>query len=153
MHLVGELDGGLPIVSHEILVGLIPGPDLEYALDRLEGEDTALCLMNPHEHWQRPYRSSRRHSGDGDGLDGTDHDIDDELQPLVSSPTDPNDLTPYIDAAPVALDICSPMDLVFECFVKLGLRYICVLSEGKFAGMVHKKRFVKYVKEVEKHRR
>jgi chloride channel 3/4/5 len=28
------------------------------------------------------------------------------------------------------------MDLVYECFVKLGLRYICVLKDGKFAGMV-----------------
>ena len=28
------------------------------------------------------------------------------------------------------------MDLVYECFVKLGLRYICVLRDGKYAGMV-----------------
>lgn len=28
------------------------------------------------------------------------------------------------------------MDLVYECFAKLGLRYICVLKEGKFAGVV-----------------
>lgn len=38
--------------------------------------------------------------------------------------------------APVALDIRSPMDLVYECFVKLGLRYICVLSDGRYVGMV-----------------
>lgn len=38
--------------------------------------------------------------------------------------------------APVALDIRSPMDLVYECFVKLGLRYICVLRDGRYAGMV-----------------
>ena len=38
--------------------------------------------------------------------------------------------------APVALDIKSPMDLVYECFVKLGLRYICVLRDGKYVGMV-----------------
>lgn len=34
------------------------------------------------------------------------------------------------------MDIHSPMDLVYECFVKLGLRYICVLRDGKYAGMV-----------------
>jgi hypothetical protein len=28
------------------------------------------------------------------------------------------------------------MDLVYECFVKLGLRYICVLRDGQYAGMV-----------------
>jgi hypothetical protein len=36
----------------------------------------------------------------------------------------------------VALDIRSPMDLVYECFAKLGLRYICVLRDGQYAGMV-----------------
>lgn len=77
----------------------------------------------------------------------------------------------------MALDIRSPMDLVYECFVKLGLRYICVLRDGKYAGMVsfsppfstfcrvdvvalltpwwggggqtHKKTFVKYMRELE----
>lgn len=28
------------------------------------------------------------------------------------------------------------MDLVYECFVKLGLRYVCVTKEGRFAGLV-----------------
>ena len=54
------------------------------------------------------------------------------------------------------------MDLVYECFVKLGLRYICVTKEGRFAGVVsykcmawcelganvcqtHKKTFARYV--------
>lgn len=50
----------------------------------------------------------------------------------------------------MALDIRSPMDLVYECFVKLGLRYICVLRDGKYAGMIHKKHFVKYMRELEK---
>lgn len=36
----------------------------------------------------------------------------------------------------MALDIRSPMDLVYECFAKLGLRYICVLRDGNYAGMV-----------------
>jgi chloride channel 3/4/5 len=28
------------------------------------------------------------------------------------------------------------MDLVYECFAKLGLRYICVVREGQYVGMV-----------------
>ena len=56
--------------------------------------------------------------------------------------------TNYLQA-PVALDIHSPMDLVYQCFVKLGLRYICVLRDGHYAGLVHKKTFVKYIKELE----
>jgi len=41
------------------------------------------------------------------------------------------------------------MDLAYQCFVKLGLRYICVLRDGKYAGMVHKKAFVKYIRDLE----
>ncbi|RCI15897.1 hypothetical protein L249_3005 [Ophiocordyceps polyrhachis-furcata BCC 54312] len=121
LHRSAELDGGLPIVRHEVLVGLIPAPDLEYALDQLENEETSMCLM--------------------DRVPG----IDDED---MCGP-DPTDFARYIDPAPVALDIRSPMDLVYECFVKLGLRYICVLKDGKYAGMTHKKTFVKYMRQLE----
>ncbi|KAL6717025.1 hypothetical protein ACLMJK_004939 [Lecanora helva] len=124
LHNAGEIDGGLPIIRHGVLVGLIPAPDLEFALDKLEDEGHSLCLMATNISW---------------------HDqIEDEDQEA-----DPTDFTPYIDPAPVALDIHSPMDLVFQCFVKLGLRYICVLRDGQYAGLVHKKAFVKYVKELE----
>ncbi|ROW12789.1 hypothetical protein VMCG_00643 [Cytospora schulzeri] len=121
LHAAGELDGGLPILRDEILVGLIPAPDLEYALDQLTDEETDLCLMA-----QVP------------SIDDSDD----------GSP-DPSDFTRYIDPAPVALDIHSPMDLIYECFVKLGLRYICVLQDGKYAGMTHKKTFAKYMRQIE----
>ncbi|KAL8756647.1 MAG: hypothetical protein Q9184_004430 [Pyrenodesmia sp. 2 TL-2023] len=124
LHNVGELDGGLPVLQHGVLVGLIPAPDLEFALDKLEDEEGSLCLMAQNARW---------------------HDAEDEEE----HESDPTDFTPYIDPAPVALDIHSPMDLVFQCFVKLGLRYICVLRNGQYAGMVHKKSFVKYIKELE----
>jgi chloride channel 3/4/5 len=45
LHRAGELDGGLPILRNGILVGLIPAPDLGYALDQLESESSDLCLM------------------------------------------------------------------------------------------------------------
>ncbi|KAI0881918.1 chloride channel [Annulohypoxylon maeteangense] len=121
LHRAGELDGGLPILRDNILVGLIPAPDLEYALDNLNDESSSLCLM------------------------ASIPNIDEE----ESEERDPTDFTPYIDPAPVALDIKSPMDLVYECFAKLGLRYICVLKDGRYAGMTHKKRFVKYMRELE----
>ncbi|PHH79038.1 hypothetical protein CDD80_5752 [Ophiocordyceps camponoti-rufipedis] len=121
LHRSAELDGGLPIVRYGVLVGLIPAPDLEYALDQLEDEDSSMCLMD------------RVPSIDDDDV----------------CEADPTDFARYIDPAPVALDIRSPMDLVYECFVKLGLRYICVLKDGKYAGMTHKKTFVKYMRQLE----
>ena len=124
LQMVGELDGGLPILRSNILVGLIPAPDLEYALDKLEDESDTLCLMASNNSWN-----------------GYDSDAEYE--------EDLTDFTRYIDPSPVSLDVHSPMDLVYQCFVKLGLRYICVLSDGQFAGLIHKKTFVKYVKDLE----
>ncbi|KAF4634212.1 hypothetical protein G7Y89_g3886 [Cudoniella acicularis] len=122
LHRAGEVDGGLPIIRDDILVGLIPAPDLEFALDNLKNEPGTLCLM-----------AKVLTLGDSDDEESTD----------------PSDFTPYIDPAPLALDIHSPMDLVYECFVKLGLRYVCVTREGRFAGLTHKKTFVKYMRELE----
>lgn len=45
LHEAGELDGGLPIIRQDVLVGLIPAPDLEFALDNLPDEENDLCLM------------------------------------------------------------------------------------------------------------
>ena len=134
LHQAGELDGGLPILRHNVLVGLIPAPDLEFALDRVEDEENALCLMASDIRWH-----------------GMDNDPDDADADEAAA--DPTDFTPFIDPAPVALDIHSPMDLVYQCFVKLGLRYMCVLRDGQFAGLVHKKTFVKFIKELEENER
>ncbi|KAL1964987.1 hypothetical protein VTN77DRAFT_6187 [Rasamsonia byssochlamydoides] len=124
--MAGELDSGLPIVRDHILVGLIPAPELEFALDKLEDEDKELCIMSVN-----PSLTDVREGND-------------DRRPL-------RDFSPYIDPAPVALDIHSPIDLVYQCFMKLGLRYICVLRDGKFVGLVHKKLFVKFMKENEEH--
>jgi chloride channel 3/4/5 len=114
LQFVGELDGGLPILKHGVLIGLIPAPDLEFALDKLEDEENTLCLMSPHVDWA----AGREPTADGEDA------------------AENSDFTPFIDPAPVSLDIHSPMDLVYECFVKLGLRYVCVLKDGRYAGLV-----------------
>jgi chloride channel 3/4/5 len=129
----GELDGGLPIIRDGILYGLLPVPDLEWALDRIEDESTAMCLMT-----DRDSQTHRAWSMNFD-QDSAELDVDEDAV----------DLLPYIDMSPIALDIHSPMDLVYQCFVKLGLRYICAISEGRYVGMLHKKAFVRYVKEME----
>jgi chloride channel 3/4/5 len=88
LHMAGEIDGGLPIVRHGTLVGLIPAPDLEFALDKLENEDDTLCLMAANITWS--------------GID------DDEQDPEP----DPTDLTPYIDPvswSSIMYDIADPI--------------------------------------------
>jgi chloride channel 3/4/5 len=133
----GELDGGLPVVRNKCLVGLIPAPDLEFALDRLgDDEGHVMCRMtSPDDPRSRPIWA-------GLASDMEDEDDDDSAM----SDHEEVDLSSFVDPAPVALDVNSPMDLVYQCFVKLGLRYICVLDEGEYRGMVHKKTFVRYCK-------
>jgi chloride channel 3/4/5 len=70
LHRAGEIDGGLPIIRDEILVGLIPAPDLEFALDSLVDEASSLCLMTNVSHF-----------------DASDDEGD----------SDPTDFTTYID--------------------------------------------------------
>lgn len=86
--MAGELDGGLPILRRNILVGLIPAPELEYALDRLENEDEAMCLMcidTSYGDWS---------DGRGEGRREEDS-------------TGPTDFTPYID--PVRFCYITPL--------------------------------------------
>lgn len=136
----GELDGGLPIIREKVLIGLIPVPDLEFALDKIETpEDLTMCLMSSSEHPANPHHHGWAAFGnDSLSVDEEDDDL-----------AEPADMTPFIDPAPLALDIHSPMDLVYQCFVKLGLRYVCVVSDGQYRGMLHKKTFVKYIKTCE----
>jgi chloride channel 3/4/5 len=134
----GELDTGLPLLRDRVLIGILSAPDLEFALDRLLDEDTARCLMTG----PAPADLNKRL---GLGLiDDDDNDGDDD--DVHGSPVD---FTRLVDPAPVALDVHSSMDLVYQCFVKLGLRYMCVLRQGRFEGLVHKKAFVRWVKERE----
>ena len=70
LHRAGEIDGGLPIIRNDILVGLIPAPDLEFGLDNLEDEGSSLCLMTSVQNFD---------------------DSDDE------GASDPTDFTTYVD--------------------------------------------------------
>ncbi|KAK9722806.1 hypothetical protein K7432_002427 [Basidiobolus ranarum] len=60
-----------------------------------------------------------------------------------------NDLTAYMDQAPLTISENSSMELVLELFSKLGVRYVCVVSHGQYVGMIHKKRLLVYLKEYE----
>ncbi|QIW99947.1 hypothetical protein AMS68_005465 [Peltaster fructicola] len=89
----------------------LPAPDLEFALDSIEREGDAKCYVNPHS--DRPDQSQEPWQDDDESA---------ATSPQQAFDSDHVDLTSYIDPAPVALDICSPMDLVFEMFTRLGLR-------------------------------
>lgn len=113
LHSVGELDEGLPLVRNHVLVGFLTAPDLAYALDQMLGKDggeDTRCLL-----------------------------VQDERYDVAVNMPNVVDLR-HIDAfAPMGLDINSSLELVNECFAKLGLRQICVLKDGRYHGMVSAK--------------
>ncbi|RKF63986.1 H exchange transporter 5 [Erysiphe neolycopersici] len=117
----GEFDGALPIIRNRMLVGLLPAPDLEFALDNIKDKSNTLCLMSKISF-------------------NNEVEMDRDLNYA--------DFNLIIDPAPLSLDIQSSMDLVYQCFLKLGLRYLCVLQEGRFIGLIHKKAFVDYTRQV-----
>lgn len=59
-----------------------------------------------------------------------------------------SDLTPYIDRAPIIMDVHSPLALVQMFFIKLGVRAVAVLEDGEFVGVLHKKKFIDFCRTV-----
>ena len=113
LHSVGGLDGGLPLLRNHVLVGFLTAPDLAYALDQMLGKDSdedIRCLL-----------------------------VQDERYDVAVNMPNVVDLRHIDDSAPMSLDIHSSLELVYECFAKLGLRHICVLKDGKYHGMVSAK--------------
>ncbi|CCU83043.1 voltage-gated chloride channel (ClcA) [Blumeria hordei DH14] len=100
----------IPILRNKALVGVIQISDLSQELDRLHDESQGFCLM-------------------------TNVPTNEVEMGLGFSPAN---LATYVDPAPITVDIRSPTNLVHECFMKLGPRYICFSREGDFAGMVSK---------------
>lgn len=45
------------------------------------------------------------------------------------------------------MSLFSSMDLVMELFIKLGIKYVCVVKAGEHYGMIHKKRLLMWLKE------
>lgn len=130
LHSRGELDGCVPFVNHAgVLVGLISAPELEFALDKIKEQfSEEITVEDEEEIFVK--------------TTNVDEIIENSITGNGQKHTTIFDLSPYIDRAPLALDIHSPLALVQMVFTKLGSRVICVMHEGRFTGVLHKKRFI-----------
>lgn len=70
--------------------------------------------------------------------------------PAFSDGIEAVDLTVLADRSPLTLDIDSPLALVQMVFVKIGARQVCVSRNGKFVGILHRKKFIDFVTQKEK---
>ncbi|OAQ32713.1 hypothetical protein K457DRAFT_70283 [Linnemannia elongata AG-77] len=128
----GYSDGGLPIVDRGILVGYIASNELGHALDLAEQKHPdCICVFRN--------RASSNIPATEIITTGTSD--------LLRDPTRTMDFTPFTDQAPLSVSLFSSMDLVMELFIKLGIKYVCVVKAGEHYGMIHKKRLLSFLKE------
>ncbi|KAG5355279.1 H(+)/Cl(-) exchange transporter 4 [Yarrowia sp. C11] len=198
------IDGSIPLVRNDNVVGLLPALELEVALDRISqwyeevagvvvaepGSAAAVLAASPPNETTGLKLSLGIPSTEApppiaivppSALDSIvctvsvkDVDITKfhyyyvgvkaretcETDPEVSSnssacedgllPFEATDLTQFVDRAPLALDVHSPLTLVQMMFSKLGVRQICVVEDGQFVGVLHKKKFIDFCNNQEK---
>lgn len=162
----GDFDGCVPLVKGDLLVGAISTPELEYALDRLQRTcqklgctEQPICTISVKDSDINKFH--KYFGGDDDGVEeerGVSFEVprskpgSDEYQEGTKSLLKPesdslqaaSDLTRYIDRAPITLDFHSPMSLVHMIFSKLGARIIFVVKDGKFVGVLHRKKYIDF---------
>ncbi|KAJ2790860.1 hypothetical protein GGI18_001536 [Coemansia linderi] len=61
----------------------------------------------------------------------------------------PNDFTPFVDQTPLTISTNSPIELVANLLSRLGVSYLCVVDRGVYCGVIFKKAYIGYVKELE----
>ncbi|KWU43642.1 hypothetical protein RHOSPDRAFT_9120, partial [Rhodotorula sp. JG-1b] len=70
---------------------------------------------------------------------------------VVAGGFDSFDLSWLTDQAPLAIRARSPMELVHEMFVKLGVRFVVVVDDrGLYLGLLEKERYLVYLQWLEK---
>ncbi|KDN52336.1 hypothetical protein K437DRAFT_289989 [Tilletiaria anomala UBC 951] len=158
---LGYTDGGFPIVIPKAggklkMVGYIAAPELEHALQKLHQEaagldaETVECTFNNLAYLN--VRQSDAVSPGGEGADA-DGEVGRMRDSMVFSPTfvqDPNDLSRFVDKAPISVQTHSPLELVHQYFTKLGVRYLVVNDDqGSYKGVIFKKRYLKFLEEVQ----
>ncbi|WVF72754.1 hypothetical protein IAT40_007572 [Kwoniella sp. CBS 6097] len=120
------------------VVGFLGMNELEHALSELSDEpDATLNLMPDDANSHTRARSSAM-------------SIFSFADSYVEGTWSPYDLSRYIDRAPITVQIHSPLELVQQLFVKLGVRQIIVTnSRGVFQGMITKKSWLNFLGELE----
>lgn len=139
---LGYTDGGFPLVVRQTssssssrwkLVGYIAAQELEHGLNRL-------VMSDPNTDPTRLVCTFMHVSRGETGEEGAEPMMRDSI---LMSMEEPNDLSVYVDKAPCTTTTSSPLELVHQMFVKLGIRYLVVLNvDGSFKGLIFKKRCV-----------
>ncbi|KAI8349423.1 chloride channel [Blakeslea trispora] len=128
-------DGGFPILSDgDVLEGYIATSEVVHGLEQLENRLSA--TMNQQDILQVPCYFKPHYSPFSKPTSVRDDNL--------------NDFSQYIDHAPLTINQNASMTLLMDMFTKLGARYVCVThASGKYLGIIHKRRLLAYLKELD----
>jgi len=59
------------------------------------------------------------------------------------------DFSPWIDDTPIQVSSSTPLNLVFDMFKKLGLRYVLVSQRGVLLGVITKKDILQHIQSTQ----
>ncbi|CAO3626403.1 unnamed protein product [Cunninghamella blakesleeana] len=158
-------DGGFPLLNHgNVLQGYIATHELSHAIDQLTKNFEASFLPINHQDINEIPCTFRRvgahlhpqvvHLDDAPDSNSIFMSVpptaEDNERATGVSPL--NDFSQYVDQAPLTINQNASMELLMEMFIKLGARYVCVThSNGHFLGIIHKRRLLAYLKDLEEH--
>ena len=146
-------DDGFPVVkSNGILIGYIAQTELEHALMHVKATEsttpktiiihnllkTSVDIVSPE--LQAPISFHEESESQvnvvqpGDDVESED---DNSIQTV--------DISEWVDQTPLSTSTLSSVELVLEMFIKLGVRTLCVVNEGKLAGLIHKKHLLRFL--------
>ncbi|KAI8084876.1 chloride channel [Halteromyces radiatus] len=157
-------DGGFPIISQgNVLHGYIASHELTHAIDQLTKsfEESPFPITDQDLgdipcYFRRIGQQQQEMTNQWIARPDTPNEFSlyaslqeqDDKQATSSGPL--NDFSQYVDQAPLTINQNASMELLMEMFIKLGARYICVVhSNGHFLGIIHKRRLLAYLKDIE----
>ncbi|KAL3895943.1 MAG: hypothetical protein SGCHY_004394 [Lobulomycetales sp.] len=137
-------DSGLPILEDDFLAGYIAYTELEHAIAVAKDSDREdfPCFFRRNY----PSRDSQRLSrGTPGGSNWTRAGLNAwESTDIETDSKEPNDFTKWMDQSPITVSGNASMELVMELFAKLGVRTVLVVQDGRFLGVLHKKKLLAF---------
>ncbi|SCU98749.1 LAME_0G00408g1_1 [Lachancea meyersii CBS 8951] len=152
----GLVDGCLPILKDNKLAGILPAPDLELALDKLQRFSDEY-MMDGNFHVR--LFDEIQNFGNTEISTSTSRDTNEMVGNAFESSSSKDkialqtmldvlcDFRKIVERSPLMLDVKSPLSLVELVFTKLGNRSVSVFDEGEFVGLLHKKSFIDYCRD------
>ncbi|KAI9343982.1 chloride channel [Obelidium mucronatum] len=125
-------DGGFAVLDGQTLLGYVAYQDVKHATS-LSGTTTVFYFRDPSTISCISSSPDVCQSRDSNTLAG-------------------QDLTPWMDQAPLTVSCRASMDLMLELFMKVGCKTVCVVDgagggAGRYRGVLTKKRVIAWLKE------